>query len=298
MFPELLHYAMFLSKNEIVLEVAGGRGENAALLAFSGAKRVYMNDILPSEVESFKKLCTELPSQVQEKIVSVCGNCFELLKLKPELEGKVGLLLCRNLIHFFNDQEQDAFLKLLKNALRPGGRAIITVNASYFFSEHRKILDSSPDNTAWNHLSCTLHDQSLNFERVDDLFIKSSSSKVTCDYQSDYLWLKGLSTNYKWRENPEVYKSLTPDVVKILKKSLTEDKLKRNKIKIKSGVVRLLSNVIHTYRQKSLENLFTGAGFEVEQTFLIQVNGHLFFGDDPYGKVNNVGIIVKAPKGL
>ncbi len=104
--PELLYYAMFLAKNETVLEIAGASGENSALLAFSGAKRVYMNDIVPDEVESFENLCNQLPSQVQKKIEPVLGNCFELLQLKPELKGTVGLLLCNNLLHFFNDEEQ------------------------------------------------------------------------------------------------------------------------------------------------------------------------------------------------
>lgn len=49
MNPELLSYAMFLAKNEVVLEIAGANGENAALLAFSDAKHVYMNDIEPTD---------------------------------------------------------------------------------------------------------------------------------------------------------------------------------------------------------------------------------------------------------
>lgn len=128
--PEILYYAMFLAKNETVLEIAGASGENAALLAFSEAKRVYMNDINSAEVQAFRDLSNEFPSQVQEKIEPILGNCFELLKLKPELKGAVGLLLCNNLIHFFKDKELDDFLKLLKTILKPGGRAIFTANAS------------------------------------------------------------------------------------------------------------------------------------------------------------------------
>src|SRR3989304_8532183 len=78
MNPEVLAYAMQLAKNETVLEIAGASGENAILLAFSDALRVYMNEIDPQENLAFKLLKAQLPDAVQKKLESIEGSCFDI----------------------------------------------------------------------------------------------------------------------------------------------------------------------------------------------------------------------------
>lgn len=296
MTPELLYYAMFLAKNETVLEIAGASGENAALLAFSGAKRVYMNDIVPAEVQSFKDLCDQLPPQVQKKIEPVLGNCFELLQLKPELEGTVGLLLCNNLLHFFNDKEQGKFLNLLKKTLKPGGRAIFTANACYGSSESKEMYERYPENTAWQNVQCFVQDYLRGGTPICRLYhsvLLSNPSKVSLDYQQYYLWLKDRTTSYDWIEDKSGYKALPPEVAEKLKQVVSKNF--ENFKDLFNGSVRLVTSTFHLFREESIAALFKKAGFEVEQTFLIKGDGHLFFGEDPYENAYKVGIIIKAP---
>jgi SAM-dependent methyltransferase len=296
MTPELLHYAMFLAKDETVLEIAGAGGENAAFLAFSGAKRVYMNDILSGEVQRFKDLCDQLPDQVQKKLEPILGNCFDLLQLKPELKGSVGLLLCNNLLHFFNDKEEEKFLELLKLLLKPGGRSIFTVNACYAATDGEDIYERYPENTAWQNIICLEHDYLQGTMPINSLYqssLISTPSKVSVNYQQYYLWLKDKTTNYKWVEDKTGYKALPPEVAQKLEIVVSQN---LNKFKnLYTGSLRLVTCIIRHFREKSLASLFKRAGFEVEQTFLIHGNGHLFFGKKPYGKATKIGIVIKAP---
>ncbi len=293
---ELLYYAMFLAKNETVLEIGGASGENAALLAFSGAKHVYMNDIVPNEVESFKGLCKQLPSQVQEKTEPVLGNCFELLKLKPELKGKVGLLLCNNLIHFFNDKERESFFELIKAILKPGGRAIFTANTCYSFSECKGVLDLYPERTAWKFTRCLVYNYHIDSKPVKNLYYSTfvaSPEQISVNYRRFHLWLKKTDTD--WVANEEGYNELPKHDANKVKSTVTKN-LEEIKKTIRSGSVQLLVNTLGIFRQESISTLCKEHGFEVEKTCLIKRDGHLFLGDDPWnGDVGSVGIIIKAP---
>jgi len=81
---EVLAYTMPRVKDEVVLEIGGASGENSILLACAGARKVYMNDILPSEVQKFNALRGTLPLEVQDRLVPAPGDCFDLLKNKPD----------------------------------------------------------------------------------------------------------------------------------------------------------------------------------------------------------------------
>jgi len=102
---EVLALAMqFAKEAKVALEMGGADGENAILLAFTSILLVYMNEICPEEMENFHELQASLPDDIKKKLISIMGSCFDLLRSNSELANKVGLILCRNLIHFFNDK--------------------------------------------------------------------------------------------------------------------------------------------------------------------------------------------------
>ncbi len=117
MNPEVMAYAMELLKKDsheqtgkVALEIGAASGQNAMLLAYSDAESVYANEINPGEIAQFKTLTRDLPENVNKKLKSLEVSCFDLLKIKPELKNTIDLILCRNVIHFFNLKEQAEFL--------------------------------------------------------------------------------------------------------------------------------------------------------------------------------------------
>ena len=298
MAPELLYYAMFLARGEIVVEIGGADGKHAGLIAFSGAKQVFMNDIVPTEVESFKNLCQQFPTEVQKKIEPVLGNCFELLQLKPELEGKVGLLLCNNLLHFFMNNEQESFLSLLKKILRPGGRAIFTANACFGCnnSEIQQAFEDDPEHTYYGNIGCYFYEHPNSGYPIKALFqsiLPIEQKNEIADYFYYYLAKKNETTHYKWVEDKSGYDSLPKreaDELKTIVAATLQDAKK-----LKDSSLKLTFKEVRYFREESFAALFKKAGFEVEQTFLIKADGHLFFGKNPYEGANKVGIVIKAP---
>lgn len=297
MNPELLYYAMFLAKDETVLEIAGASGEHAAMLAYSGARKVYMNDIVPGEIKQFERLRGQLPLLVQKKLEPILGNCLDILQLKPELEGKVGLVICNNLLHFFNDVEQEKFLDSLKKILKPGGRAIFTVNACYQDYHNKSIYECYPENTAWETITCFEQDYEKNGSTPVSVLYNSISlstpKKVSPDYKQYYLWLKDQATLFQWIEDRSVYKILSPTVARELTQIVSEKiKMIQN---ISVGALRLVTSTFHMFREESFAAIFKTRGFEVEQTLLLKGNGHLFTNSTPDENVGKIGIVIKAP---
>lgn len=292
--PELMHYAMFLAENEVVLELAGATGKNAALLGFSGAKRVYMNDLLSQEVPLFKALCQDLPPEVQEKLEAILGSCFDILKLKPELKGKVGLLICNNFIHFLTDEKLNIFLTLVKALLKPGGKAIFTANAySGATVMRQEIMDANPNHTAWTASTIYLHNHEKSTLPVACLvryMFPAHPSQVSPGGESLQILTKSPSAS-QWIETPGSKYLLPPETVKKIK-SIAEEQFKD----IRIGEVALLINTQRLFRQENLASLFQRAGFAVEQTFLLGRRGHLYLGSTPYEDlIDQVGIIIQKP---
>ncbi|MBA3237999.1 MAG: class I SAM-dependent methyltransferase [Parachlamydiaceae bacterium] len=124
-YPEIFGYAALKARGEIVMELGGASGENAILLAFAGARKVYLNDINIEELDKFNALKKSLSQQIQEKLVSLPGDCLDTLSKRKALDERVGLVLCRNLIHFFNDSQQKRFFSLLRETLNPSSPASV-----------------------------------------------------------------------------------------------------------------------------------------------------------------------------
>jgi SAM-dependent methyltransferase len=297
-------YAMQLAKNETVLEIAGAKGENSAVLAFSEAKHIYVNDICKNEIEEFEKIKQSLPLNIGQKLESVHGNCLDLLKLKPELSKKVGLILCRNLIHFFNNQQQAEFFALLKKILKPGGRAIFSVNSIYIKSSNKKIFESFPDTVSFSNTLGTIHDYTQGTQPSEIFYNELSpcpDEHVSTDYVDHYLYERRAGS--AWKVNNEQFNKLSKELQPTIQKALSayKDTMKR----VPAGSIRVIMNSYRIYNIKTLPELFKRHGFQVEYTFITSNNGHLVHNQNLFElhvkktPVNDrplqMGVIVRYP---
>lgn len=276
--PELFAYAMQLAKNETVLEIAGASGENSAALAFSGAERVYLNDIGEKEVQDFEQirgaLMRGIPS-VGKKLESIHGSCFDLLKLKPELKNKVGFLLCRNLFHFFNDEEQKNFFALLKKILKPGGRALFTVNSVYFDPDQRKISEKNPDVTSFSTTMGLIFDYRVGgASPVGRFYFETTpcpSNQVSTDFVLRYLRTRAIGS--PWKHDKKAFNKLDRDLQPKIKEALIPYERELEGVPV--GSVKVLTCATRAYSIETLRQLLTSQGFEVEATFVTSHDGHL-----------------------
>jgi SAM-dependent methyltransferase len=293
--PELLAYAMKLAKGETVVEIAGASGENAILLAFAGANRVYMNDICPEEMRTFRGLKSSLPKDVAGKLEAVEASCFDLLKIKPELEGKVGLIFCRNLIHFFNAKEQEEFFQNIKKMLKPGGKAILTVNAAYSFPAYKKTIEKNPLVTSFKTTQTTVTD----FDRgstpvaiIQRDMEKCPEDAVSTNYEALYIYERNMQTGFEWRANKEALAKVDEALRPKIKKACADSKELLESIL--DGRVRVLTNHIRLYTKENLTALCEKHGLEVDFPFVTELKGHLIpeCEGDLFTEGNKVGVVV------
>ena len=303
MNPEILAYAMQLAKNETVLEIAGAAGENSAILAFSEAERVYVNEICQKEIADFEAIRQSLPPDVRQKLESLPGDCFDLLKVKPELAKKVGLLLCRNLIHFFNNEQQAKFFALIKSILKPGARAIFTVNSIYFDSANKKIYETFPDACSLSSVNGLITDYRRGTMPIARFFYETSpctDDQVSNDFVSRYIYTRDQGS--KWKVDNVEFSKLSQEL-----KPKIQEAIKPYKDVIQEiphGNVKVLMNAVRAYNTKTVTELFKKHGFEVECTFVTSYDGHLVHEEDLFGLSERgphsetpqlVGVVVRYP---
>src|SRR5271154_3917383 len=128
-------------------------------MAFAGAEQVYYNDITDTEVSTFKSLKKTLPEEIKDKLKVIDGCCFDILEKHPAMRQTINLVICRNLIHFFNPEQTEKLLTLIRNTLLPGGKAIITANSKNViinaFDEHH---EENPTDTCFSTIQCIVYD--------------------------------------------------------------------------------------------------------------------------------------------
>lgn len=298
MNPEVLARAMELAKEEIVLEIAGASGENGILLAFSEAKRVFVNDIDSAEMETFKRLRAELPGNVRSKLEAIPGSCFEILSKKPELAQKVGLIFCRNLIHFFNTKQLEEFFQLVHKLLKPGGHAIFMANSVYTFGACENLFKDHLNSRSFEVTMCYVAD----FELGGGLPLAQlyydvspcSDDLVTHEISTVYIYERNQHTGGRWQANQEQFQKLSPPLRKVLKEVIKKAKSIISPIKL--GSVRIVFNKTGFYSARTMSALFKQHGFDVEQTFVANAKGHLVLQSDFYRHSSQqMGVIVRRP---
>ena len=138
MNPEVLFELMSNVEGKSVLELGAASGENALLLGLAGAKEVFVNDIVKSEVKTFEKTIARLSSkEVREKFHAVAGDCLEIFE-SPEYEGRFDLIYARNFYHFFFGEKKDRLNALFKKLLKPKGLLVISTNSVNVLPESQR----------------------------------------------------------------------------------------------------------------------------------------------------------------
>lgn len=306
MNPEIWAFAMRMARDEIVVELGGAHGDNGILLAFSGAKVVCVNDVLEPEMAAFETTRKSLPKEIAQKLAPIPGSCFEILDKKPSLSKKVGLVLSRNLFHLFNSiDDQVTFCSLLKQMLKPGGRAIITANSVYNSADDRTLVQKHPDLATFSSTQGLIFSGEKAISCFYSKQLPCSEDQFSFESSTNYVYRKKLGG--KWEVDKDDFKKLDPV---LRKKIMTAFKATRekegNKVGIKSisaGSVRVFRSPIRLYSIKTLSDFFKHQGFEVEMGFITAVNGHLIQVDDPFSlwtektpnaqKPQSVGVIVR-----
>lgn len=140
--PEVLRDVMDLSQGKKVLEIAAANGENAFLLGLSGAERVFINDIEPTEIEKCRKRLESLPIDTQAKFTLVPGDCLKVFE-RDEYTECFDVIYARNIMHFLFGEKREQFIQTVQRLLKPGGHLIITANSARRLIAAGKIKDIS-----------------------------------------------------------------------------------------------------------------------------------------------------------
>lgn len=269
--PEILAYLMKISKDKTVLEIAGASGENSLLLALSGAKKVFMNDIDPSEIATFRSSTSRMPKEIQERLACLEGDAFTQLKA---IKSKVDVILCRNFIHFLRDDQQKELFSLLKEKLVDGGKVVFITNSIYAIPSVPQIVQKNPKCSSFKNIQCLVTDRLISTMPCMILFqqIEHCSSELQgTNYTAEYLYERAYGG--KWIADQQIYKSLEPNLAKKIRIRIKQenDTIK----KIKSGSVRLLTSYMRMYSEESLASVLEQHGFTVDQSFIVKRDGHL-----------------------
>ena len=297
MNPEILARAMQLAKNQVVVEIAGASGENAILLACTEAQHVYLNDIEPVEIATFQTLKGRLPVEIQRKLTVIEGDCLELVEIKPELVNKVGLILCQNLIHFFNNKQQEKIFHLIKKMLRPCGRAIFTANSIYVDESFRKVFEEHPKSTSFTSIMCGIVDYEISTLPKQIIFqdlVVGDEEAVSTNFQKLHLYERNSKTSHKWQVNNDQLLKITTENSLRSRIAAAINQHKSSFKNIKHGTVWVLINALRGYSVTNLRDLAIRHGFDVETTFAVTAKGHTINDkDDLFNRAAKVGIIVR-----
>ncbi len=290
---EVLAYTMPKVKDEVVVEIAGAGGENSILLACAGAKKVYMNDILPSEVQKFNALRGTLPLEVQDRLVPAPGDCFDLLKNKPELKNQVGLVVCRNLIHFFTDEQQAKLIREVKEMLKPGGQAIFTANSTYalFGGGGGRIVAEDPNVNSFNVTQCVISHPTVGngISLIYRTIVPSPEHLMAISCEEKYLYRRIAG---KWTVDNEAFNKIEAEMRGPIKDAIKTNPAMKNKT---STAVRVVTCPARAYNTDTVQTPFKDAQFKIEHTYTVGPDGHLVRVEDRFTRGVHVGVIIKAP---
>lgn len=301
---EVLAYAMKFVKKQgdvSVCEIGCAHGENGILLACAGAKQVVFNDIDEGSIQAVRNQIKQLPQQVQSACKVDQGDCFDLLDRNPELENSIGLIVCRNLIHFFKDQEQVKFFELIKKMLKSGGQAIFTVNSVYPYFEEMDLAGqqffNQSEETSFCSTSVLIHDRMDKNQGMHPCCLVYSKLTPCSDQLishtqiAEYLYQKNPITESKWVGDKKVFKKLDKGT-----KEIVTERLKANDDLLKSikwGNIRVVTKHLRAYNPNSLTALFQRHGLNVIETFIVNNKGHLIRDQlDAFKEGRQMGIVV------
>ena len=131
--PESLYYLLERCEGKTVLEVGSADGIVSILFALAGAKKVYVNDITKEEIEGFKNLAKDLPSELggaKGKFVAAVGNIIDILPIlsKGVGIGGIDIIAMYNVFHFIPTDQHAVLFSRIRKILNLAGTIVITAN--------------------------------------------------------------------------------------------------------------------------------------------------------------------------
>ena len=301
--PEILTYLMANVNGKTVLEIGGASGESSIMLALAGAAHVYMNDITPQEINTFERHKSLAPPAIKNRLESILGDCLNLLTLKPDLQGRCQLVLCRNVFHFLKDADRPAFFEMLRGVLAPGGQIVFITNSTApatANSELREFLLCNPHCTRFHSTTGVLHDTSVAHPKV--LCSPQSVCEEDLDplaYTASVLYTRKMGS--KWALNQEESAKLTEIMRTSLNAAIKDTE--NGVAKVKSGKIEVLQHTMRCFMPIALADIFRKQGFVIQKTFGIDKDGHtvpaiedediIDVRDHQPIRINQVGIIAR-----
>jgi hypothetical protein len=186
------------------------------------------------------------------------------------------------------------FFSLIGDALRQGGRAILSANSIYQYKECRAIFEENPDEPHMMLTKCFIKD-SVNKKKSITLFSELTTSIDPHLEETDasifkVIYEKSEATNHKWKVFLGSYQSFPPVLRERIKTAV--DKHMPELRKIKSGEVTVVQSSPYFYSEHTLARVCKTHGFEVEATCIVGGNGHVIQGD-PFEEGNEVVVVCK-----
>jgi predicted O-methyltransferase YrrM len=120
-----------IKDNIICLEIAAGFGLVSWKLPYAVSKNgtFYVNDLSDGLMDIFDTMMESRLNKEQQKMMKkIPGDCFKILKNYPELKASVDVIFVKNLEHFFNPKQHQAFFSMISDLLAPNGQAFLTAH--------------------------------------------------------------------------------------------------------------------------------------------------------------------------
>ncbi|HBN22703.1 MAG TPA: hypothetical protein DD412_05640 [Holosporales bacterium] len=277
--PEMLYDLMSQAGRKRVLEIAGASGENALLMGLAGAEHVYMNDIVPEEVNTFRTNVESQKPELRDRFTPITGDCFDLGE--HIRANSLDIILARNIFHFLKPSQYDDFFGLVKGLLKPGGIFAMTVNSRY--AEYTKPIDPSEGTSFSTFL--IIFDENYETPKVlaRATFVCEDDTKDPLSYINHQVF-NGFKIDEKTLNN--LPKSLHETIKEYIKK-----------VSQRKGKLRVLENTSMLFTPENLHVLVASAGLHVTSTHHINKKGHYISEKTAKNKgANFVGLMAQTPK--
>lgn len=279
MNPEVMAYAMVAAHNQVVVEIGGASGENAILLALAGAKKVYMIDITREEVEKCRELIRALPSDLAERIEPIEGDSMDLLQIMHKEIGKVGLVLCRNLIHFQNNQRLKQLFKSMKVLQTDEGQAIFTTNAVYCDASQRAAFEANRNCVSFAHMHLILNDLSIDSNPAYGTAVLCTDIAPCSDDEISRAPIQARlfsrETGKEWQMDNQNFRELDGRLQQKIMEAIGQPANRDKMSETSWGAVTVIVRRSRFYSMRTLPALFKAHNFAVVDSFCLRRNGHL-----------------------
>jgi Methyltransferase domain len=258
------------------------RGQWAAF-GFGRCKKLTFNDIGSRALAELRKNLLTLPKELQDRCQVIQADCLDLLQKTPKLRNDIDLILCRNLIHFFSDEQLGRFFSLMKELLKPAGKAILNViSVASFLRNSKEMAYELYKNTTF-----TIHRLDLYYpdkSGKDHIEIVTKALPCPSHKMSDKTEYITLCDKIRISFKPKSVEGSLKKIDSVFSSQIRmsiNSKLSVIKKCIGGSLLYIKTNT-RAYSFQTLTDLFEKNGFGVETVFDIRPDGHLnheFFSD-------------------